>query len=300
MQADHDSRTALAAAFYRAQHHLHDEPKVVDDPYAHRLLTVTEMRALTERRVQEGLALGVPPGDPETVLARTLRTVTPASIVLARARYTEDRLARAIERGVEQYVLVGAGLDTFAYRRTDVADRVQVFELDHPLSQQTKRRRLAAAGLVDPPNLHFGTVDFERESVADALRRLPFRPERPAVFAWLGVTMYLTQPAIDATWRALRVVAAPGSELVFDFIRRDLLSSPAPGVRRVLERARAIGEPLLTGFDPATLDAELGAADWSLVEHLDPAEIDRRYFATRTDGWRARPSAHLACAGPAR
>jgi O-methyltransferase involved in polyketide biosynthesis len=110
--------------------------------------------------------------------------------------------------------------------------------------------------------------------------------------------MYLTQPAIDATWRALRAVAAPGSELVFDFIRRDLLSSPAPGVRRVLERARAIGEPLLTGFDPTTLDAELSGAGWSLLEHLDPAEIDRRYFAARTDGWRARPSAHLACAGP--
>lgn len=255
------------------------------------------MRVLTERRVQEGLALGVAPGDPETVLARTLRTVTPASIVLARARYTEDRLARSIERGVDQYVLVGSGLDTFAYRRTDIGDRVQVFELDHPLSQQTKRRRLAAAGLVDPPNLHFGTVDFERESVADALQRLPFHPEHPAVFAWLGVTMYLTPTAIEATWQALRAAAAPGSELVFDFIHRDLLSTPAPGVRRVLERARAVGEPIMTGFDPATLHAALAAAGWSLLEHLDPAEIDRRYFATRTDGWRARPSAHLACAG---
>src|SRR5262245_33070896 len=99
MQEGHDSRTALAAAFYRAQHHLHDEPKLLDDPYAHRLLTAAEMRVLTERRVEEGLALGVPPGDPATVLSRTIRAVTPASIVLVRARYTEDRLLRAVERG---------------------------------------------------------------------------------------------------------------------------------------------------------------------------------------------------------
>ena len=298
MQADRASQTALAAAFYRAQHHLNDEPKLIDDPFAHRLLTAGEMAALTERRVREGLAMGIPPGDARTVLARTLRAVTPAAIVLSRARYTEDRLAMAVERGVGQYVLLGAGLDTFAFRRADLRDRVQVFELDHPRSQAAKRARLAAAGLSDPPNLHFGTVDFERESVADALGRLPFRPDRPVVFAWLGVTMYLTAAAVDATWRAMRGVAARGSELVFDFLHADALSDTAPpGVRRVLERVRAVGEPVLSGLDPATLGAALGATGWMLIEQLGPAEIDRRYFATRTDGYRARPMGHLAAAG---
>src|SRR5512137_747682 len=151
MQADQYSKTALAAAFYRAQHHLHDEPKLLDDPYAHRLLTAGEMAAFTQRCVRDGLELGLPPGDPEEVLARALRATTPASIVLSRARYTEDRLAMALERGVGQYVLVGAGLDTFAFRRADLRDRVQVFELDHPQSQAAKRTRLTAAGLADPP-----------------------------------------------------------------------------------------------------------------------------------------------------
>src|SRR5262249_37948506 len=160
------------------------------------------------RNVHDGLELGVPPGDPRTVLARTLRTVKPAALVLARARYTEDRLAKAIERGVAQYVLGGAGLDTVALRRAGLRERGGVFELDHPRSQAFKRERLAAAGLADPPNLHFGTVDFERESVAEALGRLPFHAERPAIFAWLGVTMYLTRAAIEGTWRALRSVAA--------------------------------------------------------------------------------------------
>ena len=280
-----------------AQHHLHDEPKLLDDPYAHRLLTAAEMAAFAERIVCDGLELGVAPGDPETVLARALREITPAPNVLARARYTEDRLAMAVERGVAQYVLVGAGLDTFAFRRSDLRDRVEVFELDHPQSQAVKRERLAGAGLAAPPNLHFGTVDFERESVAAALCRLPFRPDRRAVFAWLGVTPYLTRAAIGGTWRAMRSVAARGSELVFDFIHPDALSETAPpAVRKTLERVRSMGEPVIMGIDPATLGAELEATGWTLIEHLDAGEIDRRYFATRTDGYRARPLGHLACA----
>src|SRR5262245_45694784 len=297
MQADQYSRTALAVAFIRAQHHLHDEPKLLDDPYAHRLLTADEMAAFGEKYMRGGLELGVAPGDPETVLARALREATPASIALARARYTEDRLAMAVERGVTQYVLVGAGLDTFALRRSDLRDRVEVFELDHPQSQTVKRERLATAGLAAPPNLHFGTVDFERESVAAALGRQPFRPGRPAVFAWLGVTMYLTRAAIEATWQAMRSVAARGSELVFDFIHPDALSATAPPVvRKTLERARSVGEPVITGLDPATLGAELEVTGWTLAEHLDPTEMNRRYFAMRTDGYRALPLAHLACA----
>jgi methyltransferase (TIGR00027 family) len=298
MKADQYSRTALAVAFMRAHHHLHDEPKLLDDPYAHRLLTAAEMAEFGEMYSRTGLELGLAPGDPETVLARALRKVSPLPNNLVRARYTEDRLAMAVERDVTQYVLVGAGLDTFAFRRSDLRDRVEVFELDHPQSQAVKRERLAAAGLALPPNLHFGTVDFERESVAAALGRQPFHPERPAVFAWLGVTMYLTWAAIEGTWRAMRSIAARGSELVFDFIHPDALSETAPpAMRKSLERTRNMGEPIITGIDPTALGAELEATGWTLVEHLDAGEIDRRYFAMRTDRYRAAPLGHLACAG---
>ena len=285
------------AAFVRAQHHLHDEPKLLDDPYAHRLLTAAEMAAFAEQHVRVGIDLGLTAGDPKSLLAQTLRTAN-AAFILARARYTEDRLAVAVERSVSQYVLVGAGLDTFAFRRADMRDRVQVFELDHPQSQALKRDRIAAASLADPPNLHFGTVDFERESVAEALERLSFRSDRPAVFAWLGVTPYLTLGAIEGTWRAMRSVAARGSELVFDFLHPDGLSETAPpSVRAMLARTRAVGEPIITGIDPALLGAELAATGWTLIEQLDATEINRRYFATRTDGYRAQPLGHLACAG---
>lgn len=297
MQADRYSLTALAAAFYRAQHHLHDEPRLVDDPYAHRLLSAAEMAFFVERRVRDGLALGLPPGDVGAVLARTLRMATPAASVLVRARYAEDRLVRAVARGVGQYVLVGAGLDTFALRRTDLHEQLRVFELDHPRSQAAKRERLSAAGLAIPPNLHFGPVDFERQSVTDALGPLPFRPEAPAFFAWLGVTMYLTRPAIEATWRAMRAVAAPGSELVFDFIHPAALAANASaGMRRLLERTRAVGEPIITGIAPLGLDATLARAGWRLIEELDPGEIERRYFASRSDGYHAGRASHLAAA----
>ena len=146
MRADRYSRTALAAAFYRAQHHLHDDPRLLDDPYAHRLLTGAEMAAFADRRMRDGLELGVPPGDPDTVLARTLRTLSPASTVLARARYTEDRLAAAVARGVDQYVLVGAGLDTFAFRRSDLHD-IRVFELDHPRARRRNESGSPPPGL---------------------------------------------------------------------------------------------------------------------------------------------------------
>ncbi len=297
MQADQYSRTALATAFYLAQHHLHDEPKLLDDAYAHRLLTSGEMAALTKRYIRDGIELGFPPDNPQALLARTLREATAAPTVLSRARYNEDRLAMAVERGVGQYVLIGAGLDTFAFRRHDMRDRLQVFELDHPRSQALKRERLIAAGLADPPNLHFCAIDFEREGVAEALGRTSFRRDQPASFAWLGVTMYLTRAAIEGTWRATRRVVAPGSELVFDFIHSDALAGEAsPAMRKLLERTRAVGEPIITGLDPATLSAELEAAGWTLIEQLDSAEIDRRYFAARTDGYRARPMTRLACA----
>ena len=295
MERERYSRTALLVAFMRAQHHLHDGGTIIDDPLAHRLLTAGEMAHFAKIYAGDGHAAGAPTGDTTAALLEALRKHSPEPNVLARARYTEDRLAAAVERGVRQYVLVGAGLDTFAFRRADLRDRVQIFELDHPQSQAFKRERLASAGLADPPSLHWAPVDFEHESVADALTRLPFRPDEPAVFAWLGVTMYLTRPAIDAAWRTMRSVAARGSELTFDFITAAGFTNPPPMLQRMRERTRAVGEPMITGLDPATLAGELSATGWTLVDLLGPAEIARRILAG-SDGYRPGPLGHVACA----
>ncbi len=297
MEPGQYSRTALVTAFIRAQHQRDAAPRVLEDPFAERLLTAGESKAIAARWVQEGQALGLEGMEPREIVRRVLRAAKPGAFVLARARYTEDRLALAMARGVDQYVLVGAGLDSFAFRRAELRERLRVFELDHPQSQAAKRARIAAAGLAEPGNLHFGAVDFEHENVATALRRLPFDADRPAVFAWLGVTMYLTRAAIDETWRALRTVAAPGSELVFDFVHPDAFADTAPaGVRRMRERTRAIGEAMVTGLDPGHLDADLAATGWTLVERVDGDEIRRRWFASPDDGWLVGALGSVACA----
>jgi len=242
-------------------------------------------------------ALAAACSDRATAIHHAIRR-SPAPHALARARYTDDRLSAALARGVRQYVLVGAGLDTCAFRRPDLHRPLRVFEVDHPATQAFKRARLAAVGLEAPETLHFVPADFERESVADALRRSPFDPTAPASFAWLGVTPYLTAEAILATLAALRSGAAGGSELVFDYVEQRALrpDTTTPSVQQTLERAREVGEPIITGFDPATLGGSLARAGFRLVEDLGPAEQDARYFGGRTDGLRAREFGHVASA----
>jgi hypothetical protein len=137
---------------------------------------------------------------------------------LARARYVEDSLFEALAHGAHQYVIIGAGLETLAFRRPDLQDQLQVIEIDHPATQAFKRARLANAGLVAPSNLYFAAADLERERLAKALDRTPYDPAAPTFFAWPGVTAYLTRQAIFETLRSIADLAAPGSRLVFDYL----------------------------------------------------------------------------------
>ena len=288
----------MLVAFIRAQHHLNDMERIFDDPYAHRLLTEDEWSTFSATYLRDAAALGLVQGGQQALISRMLRDASAAPIVLSRARYTEERLAHAVARGVEQYVLVGAGLDTFAFRNQELSERLQIFELDHERSQGEKRARLARAGLAARSNLHFAAVDFELEDVATALRRTAFRPGKRTLFAWLGVTYYLTRPAIERTLHALASVAAPGSELVFDSYSPEIFSDSAPAfVARMLERTRALGEPIITGLNRQTLVHVLAASSWSLLEWLDPAEIEHRYFLNREDGFRATTFGQLTCLG---
>jgi methyltransferase (TIGR00027 family) len=268
---DRPSHTAYRVALSRAAHQILDRPRVLEDPVA---LTVVGAAGAEEIRAH--------PLRFNTRMARYLR-----AFVVARSRVAEEALAEALRLGVRQYVVLGAGLDTFAYRNPHPASRLKVFEVDHPATQAWKRRQLEAGGIAVPPSLTFVPVDFESGSLADELRGGGLRDDEPCFFSWLGVTMYLTPTAIAAT---LRYVASlpRGSGIVFDYA----VSPATLGlVRRlvvgaVMRAVAAVGEPWKTLFAPATLAAELAALGFTELEDLGRDELNARFFRGRSDGLR--------------
>ncbi|HEX3282959.1 MAG TPA: class I SAM-dependent methyltransferase [Pyrinomonadaceae bacterium] len=210
-----------------------------------------------------------------------------ASIV-ARARFIEDLVAEQAARGVEQYVILGAGLDTFAQRRPDLATRLLVFEIDPPGPQAWKRRRLVDLGLGIPSFLRFVPVDFEAgDAWWEQLAASGFDSQKPAVVASTGVSMYLTRDAIEATLRQVAALA-PGSTLAMSFLVPIEMTDPEvrPGMERAIAGARANGTPFISFFTPTEMLTLARAAGFREVKHVSAAMLAERYFAGRTDGLR--------------
>lgn len=291
--------SAMAMAYARAYHATHDSSKIFDDFLADSLFTPEE-HTQTEQTLP-GLLKYLDPElaatnpDPATALAWVVQ-LTSGPITLGRSRYTEDSLEQAIRKGVRQYVILGAGFDTFAFRRTDLADRLQVFEFDHPATQAIKRDRVAAAGWSHPANLHFVPVDFAKESLAEALGRSPYDPGQLSFFSWLGVSFYLTPVVVFDTLRSIASTAVRGSTLVFDYLDTDAFipEKAAKRVHLMQWMARQLGEPMKAGFDPLALAADLDRLGLRLEENLDPATIEARYFQGRSDRYHAVEHFHYA------
>jgi methyltransferase (TIGR00027 family) len=210
-----------------------------------------------------------------------------ASIV-ARARFIEDLVADRAARGVRQYVILGAGLDTFAQRRPELASEMVVFEVDRPGPQAWKRHRLLDLGLGISPFLRFVPVDFERgDAWWERLAAAGFDSGRPAIVASTGVSMYLTREANEATLRQIADLA-PGTTLAMSFMLPIALTDPElrPALERAIAGARANGTPFISFFTPAEMLAHARAAGFSEVEHISAAELAKRYFAGRADGLR--------------
>jgi methyltransferase (TIGR00027 family) len=202
--------------------------------------------------------------------------------IVVRARYAEDRLDRAVAQGITQYLILAAGLDTFALRRRELGGRLRVFEIDHPDTQRWKRGRLR--GRI-PSNLRFVAVNFERESVAEALRRSRFDPRLPAFVSWLGTTYYLSREAILGTLASLRSVLAPGSELVLDYWSKDpRLDARArwllAGVQFMVAMQR---EPMKSFFTPRQIEREIAGLGLQILQHATPADQRSAYLGRRTD-----------------
>ena len=283
MEANQVSKTAMGTAFMRAYHAAHDHPKIFDDFLAQHLMTAEELRIIEERhlaafqRFDPAGAASCP--DRASALACWMRSSCAPAIVFSRARYTEDILETAVrQQEVKQYVILGAGMDTFALRRPDLLERLQVFEVDHPGTQAHKRRRLREVGREHPAQLHFIPVDFSRENLAKALGGSAYDPQAPSFFSWLGVTYYLTREAAFATLRAIAEVAPPGSTVIFDYLDSEAFV-PERAARRVqimMKLVERVGEPMITGFDPASLAADLGLPGLTSPGGPEP----RRYRGT--------------------
>jgi methyltransferase (TIGR00027 family) len=212
--------------------------------------------------------------------------------ILARARFIEDQVEEQAARGVDQYVILGAGLDTFAQRRPDLASHMQVFEIDQPGPQAWKRRRLVELDFGIPPFLHLVPVDFEAgDSWWERLTAAGFDAARPAVVAAAGVSMYLTRGAIMETLRR-GATLAPGSTFAMTFMLPiDMLDAEIrTGVERAAAGAKASGTPFISFFAPAAMLAMARDAGFRQARHVSAASLAERYFANRTDGLRPPPN----------
>jgi len=269
------SRTALGTAYMRAAHQLLDAPpRILDDPISVMLLgsaAVRRFHAMVDSY--------------QTPERRALR----AHVVL-RSRFAEDRLAAAVRRGVTQYIVLGAGFDTFAFRQPIWAQPLRILEVDHAETQATKRAQLAAAGLAMPENADFASIDFECESLRDGLLRYQVSLEKLTFFSWLGVTMYLKEDAIDAVLRTAAAFPA-GSEIVLTFAPPPG-DSPSPFDRR----AASLGEPWVSYFESDAIEAKLRGAGFSDVEFLSPEKAEARYFRQRPQDLPVPTRTNIACA----
>ncbi len=268
---DRPSLTAWRVALSRAAHQIFDRPPVLEDPVA---LAIVGERAVAQIRAA-ALRYSLRP-------ARYLR-----AFLVARSRIAEEALAEAVRRGVRQYVVLGAGLDTFAYRNRYSASQLRVFEVDHPATQAWKRRQLAAAALAPPESLTFVSVNFESETLPERLASAGFRGGEAAFFSWLGVTMYLTRSAVLGTLGYVAGLPA-GSGIVFDYAvpPATLGLARRAAMRTVMRRVAAAGEPWKTFFAPRELALELQARGFRQLEDLGPEELNARFFSDRTDGLR--------------
>lgn len=235
-----------------------------------------------------GLKLAAPEADWQSRPDMSPFTRPFRASILARARFIEDLVEEQASLGVQQYVILGAGLDTFAQRRPDLASRMVVFEIDQPGPQAWKRQRLVELGLGIPPYLRLVPVDFEAgDTWPEQLTALGFDTGRPAVVASTGVSMYLTKEAVMATLRQIATFA-PGSTFAMSFMLPIEMLDPEvrPGVERAAAGARAAGTPFLSFFTPEKILALACEAGFQHVRHVSAAMLAERYFAGRSDGLR--------------
>lgn len=299
---DNISQTAIKAACYRAYHSACDQPKIFDDFLARQLIGEHEF-ALFKAQNIEGFKTAAPDfaasfSNDEALLAFMMQAMAPPALTLSRACYAEERLEMALKAGVKQYVIIGAGMDTFAWRRPDLLDSLDIFEVDHCKTQTYKLKRLTELGWKRPEKLHFIQADLTVDRLADILKDLNYDPAHPSFFSWLGLSYYLPREVVFDMLKAITDIAVPGSQIVFDFLDSEAFipGKAAERVNALLMMAQGVGESMNMGFDPNSIAEEFSEIGLKIEEHLGSHEVQQRYFLNRNDNYYACEQAHLICA----
>ncbi|MGN0107299.1 MAG: class I SAM-dependent methyltransferase [Hominilimicola sp.] len=280
------SITALMSAFAKAYHSENSNKPLFNDFMARALMTDEEYNMM-RRYIIGGIDFFAPDkkdsfANEEEILKWIVETQL-APTPLARTKFCEDSLRTAVMTGTEQYVILGAGLDTFAWRGKELMQRLEVFEADHPMTQADKKKRIERAGLEMPQNLHFVSVDFSSDNLYDALIKNGFDKNKKTFFSWLGVSYYLAEKEINSFLKNISEFAADGSTLLFDFADEKLFTSKTKRVQNMIAMAAAGGEPMKSCFSQAHAEELLGEYKFLIYEFLTPDDIYEKYFKDRTD-----------------
>lgn len=286
MNENQSSITALASAFGRAYHFENDYPKIFSDSAARSLMTEAEYQ-LMSGHMAGGLSFFAPEkqlefSDPRDALKWVVQTqISPTP--LARAKYCEDMLENAVKFGARQYVILGAGMDTFAYRSEGAMRAISVFEVDHLDTQIFKKQKVAEAGLHVPDNLSYVAMDLRKDDIKEELRKANFNFRQRTFFSLLGVTYYLAKEDFADLLCSISAFVPEGSSIVFDYGDEHMFDSSIRRVQNMIAIAKAGGEPMQACYSYAELEKLLENTGWLIYEQLCPTDIELRFFMNRSD-----------------
>jgi len=294
------SKTALSTSLMRALHTRADTYPIINDPWGDRLVPESAREGVRQRALSAAATSedSIAEASSDAIIDAWLRASPAYATVVTRSRYAEDALHLAVARGVRQYVLIGAGFDSYALRTPMEARHIDIYDVDHPATQTFKRQRIEECGLSLRNSVYFVAADLSTESLASVLAKSPFDSTKPAFFSWLGVTMYLSREANLVSLLAIAQSSAPGSELVFTYLDTEAFRAEpdsAPKALSVIRRSVAsIGEPFLSAFDPRTLADDLRGVGFELEEDLDDFQLVDRYDPRGLNGLKAAKLSHIA------
>lgn len=278
---DNKSITSLMSAFGRAYHSENEVNPIFNDKISHKLMTDEEYNSIG-KYILGGIDFFAPElkgtfsDNNEALLWLVNTQISPTP--LARSRYCEDSLKTAMLTGTQQYVILGAGLDTFAFREPEFMKKYSVFEVDHPKTQEDKKERIFRAGLEIPENLTFVPVDFSKDNLVKALTDSGFDRKKKTFFSWLGVSYYLSSEEIEKLFSEISELASDGSTLLFDYADENLFTSDIKRVRNMISMAAAGGEPMKSCFSYSDLERLLEKYNFLIYELLYTEDIERKYF----------------------